>query len=69
MANGPAFSLMCTSEMFGAVKFDIVGLIASRIDNTGHFFSPARSYDDSVKWILNEIDYMRMHAEDFRFIQ
>lgn len=67
-SGGPVFSIMCTSEEHGAVKFDVVGLIASRTDNTGHYFGPTRTYDGAVKWILDEIQRMREESPDLYFI-
>lgn len=64
----PPFQITCTSEKFGAVQFDIVGLIASRMDSKGEIFGPGRTYDDSMKWIFAEIEKMRKDAPDFRFV-
>lgn len=60
--------LRCTSEKFGAVNYDIVGLIASKTDSTGEYFSPTRTFDDSVKWILAEIEHMRSQSPDLYFV-
>lgn len=66
--KGPAFQIACTSKEFGAVAFDVVGLIASKRDRTGEYFGPGRTYNDSVKWILDEINTMREESPDLYFV-
>lgn len=62
------FELRCTSEKFGAVDFDLVGTIATRTDSNGEYFSPTRTFDASMKWILDEINSMSQESPDLYFV-
>lgn len=60
--------IRCTSEKFGPVDFSIIGNIASQTDSTGEYFSPTRTYDESVKWVLDQLNSMRDESPDLYFV-
>lgn len=61
--------ILCTSEKFGAVDFSLVGNIATRTDRGGEYFAPTRTYSDSVRWILDEINSMSQESPDLYFVR
>lgn len=61
--------IRCTSEKFGPVDFSLIGNIASQTDLTGEVFSPTRTFDESMKWILDQVHYMRKESPDLYFVR
>lgn len=57
-----------TSEKFGAVDFDLVGTIATQTSMHGEYFSPTRTFDESMKWIIDQINSMRQESPDLYFV-
>lgn len=62
------FQLMMTSEKYKCVSFHIEGLVAVKRDITGEHFEAFKSYDEAVRWILQEVKYMVTSAPDLQFI-
>lgn len=60
--------IITTSEKFGAVEFSIIGNIASQTDSSGEYFSPTRTFDESMKWVLDQLNSMMQESPDLRFI-
>lgn len=67
--TSPSLTILCTSKKYGAVQFKIVGHIATRTDSKTGIFGPGRTYDDSMKWVFDEIESMRKDASDFQFVE
>lgn len=55
------------SKKFGFVIFEVVHNRARQIDSTGSFLGPPTTYDASVKWILDQLEYMRKESPDLSF--
>lgn len=61
-------NIRTTSKKYGQVDFDLIGTIATQTDTTGEYFSPTRTYDESMKWILDQLNSMMQEAPDLYFV-
>lgn len=61
--------IRCTSVVHGAVDFALIGNIVRRVDDKGEIFAPTRTFDSSMKWILENINTMMSESPDLYFVR